>query len=88
MQHKGRSQQFFLTEFFAKKAGATSLSATNRSPKRKGLPKTRGAQKCYPLLFFENGQTTNQETHSRKVNQNHKTKHDLLIVRVQKWKFR
>ena len=70
--------------FFAKKARIfrnPSLSATNRRPKRRGSPKTWGTQKSYPLLFFENGQTTNQEMHNHKVNENHKTKHDLLIMR-------
>ena len=34
-----------------------------------------------PLVFFENVQTTNQETHNREVNENHRAKHDSLIVR-------
>ena len=80
----GRFSPKILTEFFAKKTRQfyeTPLSATNRRPKRRGSPKTRGTPKCYPLLFFKNGQPTNQETHNHKVNENHKTKHNLLIVR-------
>ena len=42
--------------------------------------KQEAAKNATPSCFFENGQTTNQEMHNRKVNQNHKTKHDLLIV--------
>ena len=32
------------------------------------------------MVKVRNGQTTNQETHKHKVNENHKTKHNLLIV--------
>ena len=41
----------------------------------------RHPKKSYPLLFFENGQTTNQETHNHKVNRNHKTKHDCWLCK-------
>ena len=32
------------------------------------------------MVKVRNRQTTNQETHNPKVNENHKTKHNLLLV--------
>ena len=58
----------------------------NRRPKRRGLSKEdmrhqKKIRNAHLLFFFENGQTINQETHNHKVNENLKTKHDLLIMR-------
>ena len=78
-KHKcsGGSQRKACEFSFAKKARLPFTFRHKSERKKESSPKTRGTQKCYPLLFFENGQTTSQETHNHKVNENHKTKHDF-----------
>ena len=73
-----------LTEVFPKKARIFSKNFTFRhksKAKKERFAKNMRHPKILLLLFFENGQTTNQEMHNHRVNENHKTKHDLLIVR-------
>ena len=94
---RGRFSARISTEFSFCQEGQdqTRLFATkNRGPKRRGSPKTRGAQKMAP----ENGPTINQETaHNREVNQGHKTNLDSRIERFRvtdvrsenaRWRFR
>ena len=62
-----------LTEFFvAKKTRPTRLFATSRSPKRRGSPKTRGTQKCYPFFFRKraNHKSRNAQRQSESEPQN------------------